>query len=125
MDTIAAYIGLDWADERHSVHLQTADGTIEHVEREQKPAVLHEWVAQLQRRIAGGKIAVALEQRKGAVIHAFSSPRTQTGMSNGSTRTLAKPIAFNFLTAQSRALASASVPARRGPTSVVRPSTMS
>ena len=23
---IVAYIGLDWADERHSVHLQTADG---------------------------------------------------------------------------------------------------
>jgi transposase len=32
---------------------------------------LHEWVAQLQHRFAGGKIAVALEQRKGAVIHAL------------------------------------------------------
>jgi transposase len=38
---------------------------------EQKPAVLHEWVAQLQQRFGGGKIAVALEQRKGAVIHAL------------------------------------------------------
>ena len=71
MDSIVAYIGLDWADERHSVHLQTPDGTIEHFELEQKPAVLHEWVAQLQQRFAGGKIAVALEQRKGAVIHAL------------------------------------------------------
>ena len=71
MDTIVAYIGLDWADERHSVHLQTAEGAIEHFELEQKPAVLHEWVAQLQQRFAGGKIAVALEQRKGAVIHAL------------------------------------------------------
>jgi len=68
---IVAYIGLDWADERHSVHLQAADGRIEHRELEQKPAVLHEWVAQLQQRFAGGKIAVALEQRKGAVIHAL------------------------------------------------------
>jgi transposase len=71
VDTIVASIGLDWADERHSVHLQTAEGTIEHVELEQKPAVLHEWVAQLQQRFAGGKIAIALEQRKGAVIHAL------------------------------------------------------
>jgi transposase len=68
---VVAYIGLDWADERHSVHLQPADGNIEHHELEQKPAVLHEWVAQLQHRFAGGKIAVALEQRKGAVIHAL------------------------------------------------------
>jgi transposase len=71
LDTIAAYIGLDWADERHSVHLQSADGPIEHLELEQKPAVLHEWVAHLQQRFGGGQIAVALEQRKGAVIHAL------------------------------------------------------
>ena len=36
---------------------------------------------------------------KGARISALSCPRTQTGMSNGSTRTLAKPIAVSFLTA--------------------------
>jgi len=71
LDSIVAYIGLDWADERHSVHVQTAEGTIEHLELEQKPAVLHDWVAQLQQRFGGGKIAVAIEQRKGAVIHAL------------------------------------------------------
>jgi transposase len=71
LDTVVAYIGLDWADEQHSVPLQTADGAIAHRTLEQKPAVLHEWVAQLQERFRGGKIAVALEQRKGAVIHAL------------------------------------------------------
>ena len=71
MADVVAYIGLDWADERHSVHLQTTDGRIEHLELEQKPAVLHEWVAQLQQRFGGGTIAVALEQRRGAVIHAL------------------------------------------------------
>jgi transposase len=71
VDNIVAYIGLDWADEQHAVHLQTAEGRIEQGELEQKPAVLHEWIAQLQRRFAGGKIAVALEQRKGAVVHAL------------------------------------------------------
>lgn len=71
MDQVVASLGLDWADERHSVHLQAADGAIEHLVLEQKPAVLHDWVAQLQRRFGGGKIAVAIEQRKGAVIHAL------------------------------------------------------
>jgi transposase len=71
LEPVVAYIGLDWGDERHSVHLQTAEGAIERFELEQKPAVLHEWIAQLQQRFAGGKIAVALEQRNGAVIHAL------------------------------------------------------
>ena len=71
MDNIVAYIGLDWGDEWHSVHLQTPEGAIEHVALEQTPAVLHDWVAQLRQRFAGGRIAVALEQRKGAVIHAL------------------------------------------------------
>ena len=59
---------------------------------------------------------------KGETISACSAPRTQTGMSNGSTWTLLKPSALSRRTAQSRARASASVPARRWPTSVVRPS---
>lgn len=70
-DTVVAWIGLDWADARHAVQLQTVDGTVERFELEQKPAVLHEWVAQLQRRFPDGKIAVAVEQRKGAVVHAL------------------------------------------------------
>ena len=71
MADIVAYIGLDWADERHSVHLQTADGTVEHRELEQKPDVLHAWVAQLKARFGGGQVAIALEQRKGAVVNAL------------------------------------------------------
>jgi len=71
MEPCVAYIGLDWADERHAVQLQTADGIVEQFELEQKPAVLHEWVARLQARFGTGKIALALEQRKGAVVHAL------------------------------------------------------
>ena len=71
MANLVAYIGLDWGDERHSVHLQTADGTLEHVELEQKPDVLHAWVTQLKERFAGGQVAIALEQRKGAVVNAL------------------------------------------------------
>src|SRR5713226_9805711 len=69
---IAVYIGVDWGDERHSVHLQVEGGsTIEHFELEQKPDVLHDWVAQLRQRAGGRKVAIAIEQRKGAVIHAL------------------------------------------------------
>jgi transposase len=62
---------LDWGDERYSVHLQTADGTVEHVVLEQKPDVLHGWVAALKARFGDGQVAIALEQRKGAVINAL------------------------------------------------------
>ena len=68
----AVYIGVDWGDERHSVHLQAeGGGKIEHFELEQKPDVLHDWVAQLRQRAGGRKVAIAIEQRKGAVIHAL------------------------------------------------------
>ena len=68
---VAACIGLDWADKEHSVHLRAADGKLEHFTLEQKPDVLHEWVAQLRQRFHGQKVAIAIEQRKGAVIHAL------------------------------------------------------
>lgn len=69
---ITVYVGVDWGDEWHSVHLQAEGGTkIEHFELEQKPDVLHEWVAQLRQRAGGRKVAIAIEQRKGAVIHAL------------------------------------------------------
>lgn len=68
---IVAYVGLDWADAEHSVHLQPADGRVEHQTVAQRPEVLQAWVAELRRRFPGGRIAVAIEQRKGAVVHAL------------------------------------------------------
>jgi hypothetical protein len=68
----AAYVGLDWGDQRHSVHLQVSgEPKAESFELEQKPEALHEWVARLVERFEGGWIAIAIEQRKGAVIHAL------------------------------------------------------
>ena len=71
MNEIVAYIGVDWGDERHSVHLQAVGGAIEHCELEQKPDVLHNWLARLRQRFGGGQVAIAIEQRKGAVMHAL------------------------------------------------------
>jgi transposase len=69
---LAACIGLDWGDERHSIHLQAVGASeVEAMELEQKPDALHAWVAQLRMKFQGQKIAIAIEQSKGAVIHAL------------------------------------------------------
>ena len=69
---VAAYIGLDWGDRRHAVAVQpAAGGPVEHVELEQRPPILHGWVAELRRRFKGRPVAIAIEQRKGAVMHAL------------------------------------------------------
>ena len=66
---IVAYVGLDWADTEHVIHLQTADGRIERRTVAQRPEALQAWVTDLRRRFPGGLIAVALEQCKGAIAH--------------------------------------------------------
>jgi transposase len=65
-------VGLDWADQRHEIRLAAvgSEGT-ESFTVEQKPAALHAWVGQLRARFRQGKIAVALEQSRGAVIYAL------------------------------------------------------
>ena len=69
---LAAYIGLDWGDQRHAVQIQAAaGGPVEQLELEQRPHVLHGWVAQLRERFGGRPVGIAIEQRRGAVIHAL------------------------------------------------------
>jgi hypothetical protein len=67
---VVAWIGLDWADQRHEIRLQAADSA--HTESftvEQKPEALQAWVTQLRARFPQGMIALALEQSRGAVIY--------------------------------------------------------
>lgn len=69
---LAACVGLDWADQRHVICLQATDSaTTESRELEQKPDALHDWVAQLRVRFEGRKVGIAIEQSRGAVIHAL------------------------------------------------------
>jgi transposase len=69
---IVAWVGLDWADQRHEICLQAADSPrAESLTVEQKPEALHAWVAELRARFPQGKIALALEQSRGAVIYAL------------------------------------------------------
>ena len=66
----AAFIGIDWADRKHDFCLwDAAEETSESGQIEHRPAVLHEWIASLQGRYPGKRIAVGLEQSKGALIH--------------------------------------------------------
>src|SRR5205814_10151092 len=68
----AAFIAIDWADEKHAFSLQVAGqdkketGTLE-----QKPEVIGPWVAKLRERFGGRSVAIAVEQSRGALIHAL------------------------------------------------------
>ena len=69
---LAAYIGLDWGDQRHAVQMQPATGgPVEPLTLEQRPHVLHGWVAQLRERFGGRPVGIAIEQRRGALMHAL------------------------------------------------------
>ena len=69
---LVAWIGLDWADQAHEIRLQAVGSRrVESFRVEQKPEALHAWVAQLRARFPQGKVAVALEQSRGAVIYAL------------------------------------------------------
>jgi transposase len=71
---VVAWIGLDWADQRHALRLRAADSTVrESFSVEQTPEALHGWVRQLRARFPQGQIALALEQSRGAVIYALMS----------------------------------------------------
>lgn len=72
LEGVAAYIGIDWADQKHDVVLRSASqpGKVEHRIIEHKPEALREWIGQLQQRFGGqGKILVCLEQSRGALIY--------------------------------------------------------
>jgi transposase len=69
---IAAYIGIDWADQKHDVVLRSADDTAkaEHQVIKSEINALNDWIAQIQERFgAKGKVLVCLEQSRGALIY--------------------------------------------------------
>jgi len=71
-ETIAAYIGLDWADSEHEVTMLVVEtGEVESRKIKQESQALAEWVQSLQDRFGGRKVAIAVEQRKGALIYAL------------------------------------------------------
>lgn len=69
---LAAWIGVDWADQHHDVALQESGSDA--VERKRigaTPEALSEWLAELRSRFGERRVGICLEQSKGALIHAL------------------------------------------------------
>lgn len=69
--TPTLYIGIDWADQKHDCHLVHQDGHQSSMELVHSPESINEWIANITEMAGGGKIAIMLEQSKGALIHAL------------------------------------------------------
>lgn len=66
----AAHIGLDWADKKHDVCVQFNNGErVFHV-IEHTPEALDTWLTELHQKVKG-RIAIALELKKGPVVYAL------------------------------------------------------
>src|SRR6201982_3018464 len=65
----AAWVGCDWGDQEHVWALQWTDtGERERGRLEQTTEALDVWIGQLMSRLNGRRIAVAIEQKHGAVV---------------------------------------------------------
>src|SRR5512136_2037359 len=68
----AAYIGLDWGSEQHAIALKAAGfSEVDRYTLKQTPEEMHAWLLNLRDKFCGRPVAVAIEQTKGAVIHAL------------------------------------------------------
>ena len=68
----AAFVGIDWADRKHDIHIQPADGSAGfHEVIEANGAAIQDWILKIRERFAreGAKVLVCLEQTKGALIY--------------------------------------------------------
>lgn len=69
----AAFLAIDWADQKHVWSLQSAHSTTrERGEVEHTPEAIDAWVAQMSQRFAHRPIAVAIEQSRGALVFLLS-----------------------------------------------------
>src|SRR5467141_3760609 len=71
-DTIAAFVGIDWADAKHDICLQAA-GTAkrEYFQLDHTPEAIDAWVTTLRTRFNGQPIAICLELNKGPLVSAL------------------------------------------------------
>lgn len=68
----AAYIGLDWADEKHSYALCLPDGSqVERGQIEHTPEAIAAWAQKLSQRFHGQPVAMALELARGPLVWAL------------------------------------------------------
>ena len=69
----AAFVGLDWGDETHALSLCAAgSAVVEPATLQQTPEALADWATTLRTRFPNRKIAVAVEQARGALLAGLS-----------------------------------------------------
>jgi transposase len=61
-------VAIDWADRKHVWSLRIDSGPVERGTLEQSPEAVELWAAQLNQRFGGAPVAIALEQRRGALV---------------------------------------------------------
>lgn len=72
MEDFVACVGWDWADKEHVLSLRETGGSKIQLRRlGGRPEDLHGWAADMMSRFEGGKIAIAIDAGRGAVISAF------------------------------------------------------
>jgi transposase len=72
MTEYAAYIGIDWSDQKHDVCLvDAATGKKESLLLNHTPEAIAEWATALRTRYRGEPVAVCLEQSRGPLIYAL------------------------------------------------------
>jgi transposase len=71
-EAFAAFVGIDWADAKHDVCLQTAASTKrEYFQLEHTPEAIDAWVTTLRTRFNGQPVAICLELTKGPLVSAL------------------------------------------------------
>lgn len=71
-EQLAAWVGLDWADQEHEISLyDVATGEIESYSLKHRPEVLQAWLGKLRSRYVGRRVAIVLEQSRGAILYAL------------------------------------------------------
>ena len=69
---LAAVIGIDWADQSHSVCLkESGSESAEQAVIPHTPESLAEWIAQLRQRFGERKVGICMEQSRGALFNAL------------------------------------------------------
>ena len=65
----AAFVGIDWADQKHAWALQSPGHSgVEQGNLAHTPETVEAWAVELARRFGGRPIAVALEQSRGSLL---------------------------------------------------------
>src|SRR4029434_2660107 len=69
---IVAFVGLDWADQQHVISVQDASaGQRQRLKLDHTPEALQDWIRGLRDQFKGSPVAVAVEQKRGALIYAL------------------------------------------------------